>query len=434
MKLSAKALVKELDKKIIGQSDAKRVLAIAIRNRWRRTQLNELIQKTVTPKNILMIGSTGVGKTALVKTVAEIIDAPLLKVEATRYTQVGYVGQNISSIVKDLASLAHADKIERKKVYLAGENDFNFNKSETETNKVIKEFSNLLSDFYSKSITHFNDIYPLKQITGFKKMISDFDPRLSDITDINHLSIIMLHSEIIPDKLSSTAGVYNKKREELRIKFINMLNIYKDFFDCYGREEAYKEVNIKEYVEKKGIIFIDEIDKIAGHSDPTNDNIGKIGVQRDLLALLDGTTVPTPFGTINTENILFIVAGVFNMVKVEDLMPELLGRLPIFVELEDMTKDMLFRILKDIDNSIMNQYRHLLSVDGVELIIADDALLKIAEIADDINRNHRNMGARTLYKVVEDVLSEISYKAFKNKDLVKKVVVHRDDIKYDTND
>ena len=419
MDLSTKELVSELDKKIIGQDEAKRTIAIAVRNRWRRTQLKREISRQITPKNILLVGSTGVGKTAIVRATSELIDAPFLKVESTRYTQLGYVGECVTSMISDLVEIAKKkidgdyERSRSLKKPLA------FKATEEELSEFLKTLSKRIGDFFNREFNELADIYGEKKIDSYKSVVSQLDSRIADVDDRNKIAILMLHDRVIPNELNSTTNRFDSKRDLMKTIFISTVEVNSKLFNCFD-EDKFKDFkgkrNLKEYVENYGIIFIDEIDKIAEVKNGGHDNVGKIGVQRDLLPLLDGAEINTPYGKINTENILFIAAGAFHVSEVTNLMPELLGRLPIRIDLESMSKEMMESILKNTIDSPIRQYEHLLSVDGVKLTVTEGAIKRMALIADEINSNVYSLGARTLHAVVEKVFSKVSYEAYRESD------------------
>ena len=412
MKHSPKEFVEKLKDRVIGQSEAKRVLAVALRNRWRRSQLDTAIQKTITPKNILMIGPTGVGKTAIIRAMADLVDAPMIKVEATRYTQIGYVGDDVNSMVKDLVVEAKRKSKEKLEEYEKMKKEYNFSYDETIAFEFFEKLTKILHFFKYKPIKKFSDVYSEYEMDEFKRKVKNYDKRIEGVDNYEHLARITLSSGVCPEYISIKVP-YSNEISKARDEFYKLVKEYEKFLDCDEKPYDFIDMSIKDYVENMGIIFIDEIDKLASINNVySHDNIGRMGVQRDLLCLLDGTSISTSEGIINTENIVFIAAGAFHVNKVSDLMPELLGRLPIRVDLDPMDIDTMVEILTNTVNSPVKQYISLMKADKVNVTIDDDAYYEIAKIADQINNEFYSMGARTLHLVVERVFSEVSFISF----------------------
>ena len=410
--MTPREIVHELDRHIIGQDDAKRAVAIALRNRWRRMQLDEEMRDEITPKNILMIGPTGVGKTEIARRLAKLADAPFIKVEATKFTEVGYVGRDVESIIRDLADTAvkmiresqlvqvrhRADDLAEERILealLPGPRAVGFGDSDGETggsdNATRQVFRKKLREgqLDDKEIDIEIDTTPI----GVEIMAP---PGMEEMT-----------SQL--QNMFASFGQGRKKRTRLKVR---------DALKRLRDEEAAKLVNEDDIkakairaVEQTGIVFIDEMDKVAKRSEGVGADVSREGVQRDLLPLIEGCTVSTKYGTVKTDHILFIASGAFHLAKPSDLIPELQGRLPIRVELAPLTPGDFKRILTEPNASLTEQYQALLGTEGISVTFTDDGLERIAELAWQVNEGTENIGARRLHTLMERLLEEISFDA-----------------------
>jgi len=398
--LSPREIVSELDRFVIGQNKAKRAVAIALRNRWRRQALKGDMKDEVLPKNILMIGPTGVGKTEISRRLSKLAEAPFVKVEATRFTEVGYVGRDVEQIVRDLLEIAIAmEKVKkRKEVY-------------TQAQKQAEE-------------------KVLDAIVGNKASVAtreSFRKRLrnGDLDD-NEIEIAVneannMPSFEIPGMPGANVGMINigemlgknmgnkPKKKKMTVKESHEILINEESDKLIEQDKIIKSA--KNSTENNGIVFLDEIDKISARTDRVGGDVSREGVQRDLLPLIEGTTVSTKYGPIKTDHILFIASGAFQLAKPSDLLPELQGRLPIRVELDALTSDDFKKILREPDNSLIKQYKALLKTENVDLEFSEDGIDTIANIATEVNSTVENIGARRLHTIIERVLDEISFTA-----------------------
>jgi len=398
--LSPREIVSELDRYVIGQSEAKKAVAIALRNRWRRQELTNEMKEEVLPKNILMIGPTGVGKTEISRRLSKLAQAPFIKVEATRFTEVGYVGRDVEQIIRDLLEIAIAMEKEKKR-------------------KEVKAKAQLLAEERV-----------LNTLVGSKASIAtkeSFRKRLrnGDLDD-NEIEIDVKDSNTMPsfeipgmpganigminvgDMLGKAMGSKSKKKK-MTVKESHEILIAEESDKMIEQDKIIKSAKIS--TENNGIVFLDEIDKVSARGDRIGGDVSREGVQRDLLPLIEGTTVSTKYGTIKTDHILFIASGAFQLAKPSDLLPELQGRLPIRVELKALTSEDFKRILKEPDNSLIKQYVALLQTESVELNFSEDGIETIAKLATEINSSIENIGARRLHTIIEKVLDEISFTA-----------------------
>lgn len=395
-------IVSELDRYIIGQKDAKRAVAIALRNRWRRQQVEEPLRDEILPKNILMIGPTGVGKTEISRRLAKLAEAPFIKVEATKFTEVGYVGRDVEQIIRDLVevSIAQCTENQRKEVTAKAE----IHAEERVLDALVGEKST--ADTKAK----------------FRKMLraGELDDREIEIDVAENPSSSMPTFDIpgmpgaqmgmvnIGDMLGKAFGSKVTKTKKMKVKESYKILVDEEADKLLDQEDVVRESI--ENVEQSGIVFLDEVDKICARSERTGD-VSREGVQRDLLPLIEGTTVSTKHGSVKTDHILFIASGAFYASKPSDLLPELQGRLPIRVELRDLSKDDFKRILTEPEASLIKQYKALLATEDVVLDFKDEAIDSLASLAAEVNRSVENIGARRLHTVLERLLEEISYNA-----------------------
>jgi ATP-dependent HslUV protease ATP-binding subunit HslU len=407
--LTPKEIVEYLDQYVIGQDDAKRTIAVALRTRYRRMKLSQDIQGDVIPKNILMIGNTGVGKTEIARRLSKMMNIPFIKIEASKYTEVGFVGRDVESMIRDLASVS-------LKLVRESENEKNSEKIEAYIeNKIIEK---LLPPLPVAATQQKKDEYE----ASFMKMQEKFERG-----ELDHLKITvempigtldMDDSGLPPqminvqESIAKVLGGINKKGKEKEVTVKDAKKILSEEASAeLLDDDQLKELAI-ERVEKGGIIFLDEIDKIAVASGSQNrQDPSKEGVQRDLLPIVEGSTVHTKLGMINTDHILFIAAGAFHLSKPSDLIPELQGRFPLRVELDSLTEDALYRILTEPKNSLVKQYQALMAVEGLELRFDEEALRAIAHYSSLANEKTEDIGARRLHTVMEKILEEISFDA-----------------------
>ena len=398
--LSPREIVSELDRFVVGQNKAKRAVAIALRNRWRRQALTGDMKDEVLPKNILMIGPTGVGKTEISRRLSKLAEAPFVKVEATRFTEVGYVGRDVEQIVRDLLEIAISmEKVKRRK-------------------EVKAKAQKLAEDRVLDAIVGAKASVATRE--SFRKRLRNGDLDDNEIEIAVNESGNMPSFEIpgmpganigminISDMLGKSMG--NKsKRKKMSVKESYEILMNEESDKLIEQDKIIKSA--KNTTENNGIVFLDEIDKISARTDRVGGDVSREGVQRDLLPLIEGTTVSTKYGPIKTDHILFIASGAFQLAKPSDLLPELQGRLPIRVELDPLTSEDFKRILKEPDNSLIKQYKALLSTENVDLEFTDDGINTIANIATEVNSSVENIGARRLHTIIERVLDEISFTA-----------------------
>ncbi len=401
MDLSPKQIVGKLDKYIIGQDEAKKAVAIALRNRYRRAQLPPEIREEITPKNIIMKGPTGVGKTEIARRLAKLVKAPFVKVEATKYTEVGYVGKDVEGMIRDLAEcsyrLVKAEKEEevKSKATAAAEKRIVHALAEAkkeEKGDLAKEvFENHLSEGLRKGqYDHFS----------IEIEVLDMPQQMEVVPGGAAISIGSIFGDMFPAK---------KKKRRMPVKEAFQLLLEEESSKLVD-EDAIKEEAIRR-AENDGIVFIDEIDKIAGKGNRNGADVSREGVQRDILPIVEGSTVVTKYGPVKTDFILFIAAGAFHVAAVEDLIPELQGRFPVSVELKSLKKEDFVRILTETENSLTFQYAQLLKVDNIDLVFDEGAIERIAEVSVEMNAASEDIGARRLHTVMEYLLEDISFNA-----------------------
>ena len=396
---SPREIVSELDRYVIGQKDAKKAVAIALRNRWRRQELPPELKEEVLPKNILMVGPTGVGKTEISRRLSKLAEAPFIKVEATKFTEVGYVGKDVEQIIRDLIEIAIALIKDKKR-------------------KEVEAKSQLASEERVLDALVGNNATPATR-ESFRKRLraGDLDNTIIEISVQENPS--MPSFEIpgmqggvgmisIGDILGRGMGA-KKKKKKMTVKESYEYLIQEESDKLIDQDQIIKEAKFS--VENNGIVFLDEIDKVSARSERSGTDVSREGVQRDLLPLIEGTTVNTKHGPIKTDHILFIASGAFQLAKPSDLLPELQGRLPIRVELQPLTKEDFIKILKEPDNSLIKQYVGLMKTENVELQFTDDGIETLADISTHINSTIENIGARRLHTIIEKVLEDISFTA-----------------------
>ena len=398
--LSPREIVSELDRFVVGQNKAKRAVAIALRNRWRRQALKGDMKDEVLPKNILMIGPTGVGKTEISRRLSKLAEAPFVKVEATRFTEVGYVGRDVEQIVRDLLEIAISmEKVKKRK-------------------EVKAQAQKLAEDRVLDAIVGAKATVATRE--SFRKRLRNGD------LDDNEIEIAVSESSGMPsfeipgmpganigminisDMLGKSMGA-KPKRKKMSVKESYEILMNEESDKLIEQDKIIKSA--KNTTENNGIVFLDEIDKISARTDRVGGDVSREGVQRDLLPLIEGTTVSTKYGPVKTDHILFIASGAFQLAKPSDLLPELQGRLPIRVELDPLTSSDFKRILKEPDNSLIKQYKALLKTENVDLEFTEDGINTIANIATEVNTSVENIGARRLHTIIERVLDEISFTA-----------------------
>jgi len=406
--MTPREIVHELDQHIIGQAKAKKAVAIALRNRWRRMQLNDDLRSEVTPKNILMIGPTGVGKTEIARRLAKLANAPFIKVEATKFTEVGYVGKEVETIIRDLVdvSIKMTREQQTKK--------FKHRAEEAAEERILDALLPPAKDQYGE--TQRDDNSSTRQTFRKKLREGQLDDKEIEI-DLAQAqpNVEIMAPPGMEDMTNQLQSMFQNMGGDKRTK--RKLKI-KEAFKLLTEEEAAKLVNPEELkeqaifaVEQNGIVFIDEIDKICKRGDSSGPDVSREGVQRDLLPLIEGSTVNTKHGMVKTDHMLFIASGAFQMSKPSDMIPELQGRLPIRVELEALTADDFKRILTEPHASLTEQQRELLKTEQVSIEFSDDAIERIAKAAWQVNEKTENIGARRLHTVMERLMEEISYDA-----------------------
>ena len=406
--MTPREISQELDNHIIGQDKAKRAVAIALRNRWRRQQVSEDLRNEITPKNILMMGPTGVGKTEIARRLARLANAPFIKVEATKFTEVGYVGRDVESIIRDLVDVSvkqmREDEVARVR----------HRAEDAAEEKVLDALLPRPKDFVEDTGSSSGDGTRQK----FRKMLREGkinDKEIEIDLQMPAMGVVIMAPPGMEEMTNQLQGMFqnlgNAKTRTRKLRVEDALKMLTD-------EEAAKLINEDELklsaldnAEQNGIVFIDEIDKVARRGETSGADVSREGVQRDLLPLVEGCTVSTKAGMIKTDHILFIASGAFHVSKPSDLIPELQGRLPIRVELQALTVEDFVRILREPNASLTEQYTALMQTEGVSLTFTDDALARIAEIAFQVNEKQENIGARRLHTVMERLLESISFEA-----------------------
>jgi len=400
--LSPREIVSELDRYVIGQKEAKKAVAVALRNRWRRQALSDEMRDEVLPKNILMIGPTGVGKTEISRRLSKLAEAPFIKVEATRFTEVGYVGRDVEQIIRDLIEIAIAMERERKR-------------KEVKAKAELKAEELVLDALVGNNAT-------VATRESFRKRLRNGDLDNNEIEIEVQGAAAGLQSFEIPgmpggnvgmvnlgDILGKSMGNKKGKKKKMNVKESHDILVAQESDKMIEEEKIIKEA--KKATEENGIVFLDEIDKVSARSDRVGGDVSREGVQRDLLPLIEGTTVSTKHGPIKTDHILFIASGAFQLAKPSDLLPELQGRLPIRVELDALKEEDFKRILKEPDNSLIKQYKALLDTENVNLVFTDDGINMLAKISAEVNSSVENIGARRLHTIIEKVLDDVSFNA-----------------------
>ena len=404
--ITPREIVNILDKYIVGQANAKKAVSIALRNRWRRLQLSKNLQDEIAPKNIIMIGPTGVGKTEIARRLAKLTKSPFIKVEASKFTEIGYVGRDVESMIRDLVEIAIS-------MVKAEQREYVLDKAEVNTEDKLLDL--LLPK--PKGYAEADDDSETRE--KFRKLLRDgkLEERSVEIeVDEAGPQVEILSNTGMEDLGTNLQDMFKnmfpskKKRRKVKIKEARNIILQQEVNRLIDMDEV-KSDALKR-VEQSGIIFLDEIDKVSsGASGYTGGDVSREGVQRDLLPIIEGSTVMTKYGMVKTDHILFIAAGAFHISKPSDLVPELQGRFPIRVELDSLSKSDFVKILKEPENALTKQYQALMGADDVEVVFCDDGIEKLAEIATEVNKTNENIGARRLHTILERLLEDISFEA-----------------------
>lgn len=416
MGMTPAEIVAELDRFIVGQQAAKKAVAVALRNRYRRAKVAEPMRSEIAPKNILMIGSTGVGKTEIARRLAKLADAPFIKVEATKFTEVGYVGRDVESIIRDLVENAVSSYKTKMR-------------SEVEKKAALQAVEKILDAVVGKNASletkdKFRDKILSKELDNseIEISVSDSSSIAGNSFEIPGMPGAAMGVLNISDIIGKAIGGERTKLKKLTVKEAMKVLTGEESEKMIDQEKVISEA--LKAVENDGIVFLDEIDKITSRSEGKGGEVSREGVQRDLLPLIEGTNVVTKYGTVKTDYVLFIASGAFHLSKPSDLLPELQGRLPIRVEMSSLTKEDLIKILVEPEASLIKQYVELIATEGVKLIFEDEAIAEIAEHASNFNSEIENIGARRLHTMLEHLLEDISFKASEMKQ--KQVIIDRD--------
>ncbi|AGF47235.1 ATP-dependent HslUV protease ATP-binding subunit HslU [Candidatus Kinetoplastibacterium desouzaii TCC079E] len=405
--MTPKEIVHQLDKHIIGQNRAKKAVAIALRNRWRRQQVPEELRQEIHPKNILMIGPTGVGKTEIARRLAKLVDAPFIKIEATKFTEVGYVGRDVDTIIRDLIEQAVKEAREKEKKLIRSLAE------EAAEERILDILIPPSSSNDNDQITTDNTARQKFRKRLREGKIDDLEIEISIPVISTHLDVMTIPGmEEMADQIKTMfSGMTQDKKKNKKMQI-------KNAFKILVEEEENRRINDDDIkskaiknVEQNGIVFLDEIDKIATRYGSDNAEVSRHGVQRDLLPLVEGTSVNTRYGVIKTDHVLFIASGAFHLSKPSDLIPELQGRFPIRVELDSLSINDFIHILRDTDSSLTKQYTSLLNTENINIQFSEDGIAKIANLAFYVNETNENIGARRLYTVMEKLLENLSFEA-----------------------
>ena len=413
MELTPKQTVSELDKYIVGQSDAKRAVAVALRNRYRRSQVKDAIKDEITPKNIIMKGPTGVGKTEIARRLSKLVNAPFVKVEATKFTEVGYVGRDVESMVRDLVE--NSIMLVKKEKY-----EMVRQKSEDYAQERIVDY--IFSQKRKEEINNGVDDLTLKANIRAEYKDGKLDDEFVEIEvkdvpkQINVMNATGMEINV-GDLIDGVMGKQRRKKKKAKVSEAREILIQEESDKLIDLDSVQAEALHR--AEQNGIIFIDEIDKITGKGNSNGPDVSREGVQRDILPLVEGCTISTKYGPIKTDYILFIAAGAFHISKIEDLIPELQGRFPVVVELDSLKAEDFEKILTDTENSLLLQYKAMLKVDNIQLDFKEEAIKEMCKIAEVENETSENIGARRLHNILEKLLEDISFNASGDHPVIK---------------